>query len=96
VDDLVEGITRLFLRGTADPVNIGNPDEFTVLQLAELVLQLTGAPGPIVRKPLPVDDPRVRQPDIGLARRALDWAPTVSLEDGLRRTITYFRERLGA
>jgi dTDP-glucose 4,6-dehydratase len=96
VDDLVEGITRVFLRGTADPVNLGNPDEFTVLQLAELVLQLTGAPGPIVRKPLPVDDPRVRQPDIGLARRALDWAPTVSLEDGLRRTITYFRERLGA
>jgi dTDP-glucose 4,6-dehydratase len=96
VDDLVEGITRLFLRGTADPVNLGNPDEFTVLQLAELVLKLTDAPGPIVRKPLPVDDPRVRQPDIGLARRALDWAPTVPLEDGLRRTITYFRERLGA
>ena len=96
VDDLVEGITRLFLRGSADPVNVGNPDEFTVLQLAELVLRLTGAPGPIVRKPLPVDDPQVRQPDITLARRVLDWAPTVPLEDGLRRTITYFRERLGA
>ena len=96
VDDLVEGITRLFLRGSADPVNIGNPDEFTVLQLAELVLKLTAAPGPIVRKPLPVDDPKVRQPDIALARRVLDWAPTVPLEDGLRRTITYFRERLGA
>ena len=96
VDDLVEGIYRLFMRGTADPVNIGNPDEFTVLQLAELVLRLTGAPGPIERKPLPVDDPRVRQPDIGLARRTLDWAPTVPLEDGLRRTITYFQERLGA
>ncbi len=96
VDDLVEGIYRLFLRGTADPVNLGNPDEFTVLQLAELVLQLTGAPGPIERKPLPVDDPRVRQPDIGLAGRTLDWAPTVRLEDGLRRTITFFRERLGA
>ena len=96
VDDLVEGITRHFLRGAADPVNLGNPDEFTVLQLAELVLRLTGAPGPIERKPLPVDDPRVRQPDIGLARRTLDWAPTVPLEDGLRRTITYFRERLGA
>jgi dTDP-glucose 4,6-dehydratase len=96
VDDLVEGITRLFLRGTADPVNLGNPDEFTVLQLAELVLKLTEAPGPIVRKPLPVDDPKVRQPDIALARRVLDWAPTVPLEDGLRRTITYFRERLGA
>ncbi|HXV90122.1 MAG TPA: UDP-glucuronic acid decarboxylase family protein [Gemmatimonadales bacterium] len=96
VDDLVEGIYRLFLRGTADPVNLGNPDEFTVLQLAELVLKLTGAPGPIERKPLPVDDPRVRQPDIGLAGRTLDWAPTVRLEDGLRRTITFFRERLGA
>ena len=96
VDDLVEGIHRAFTRGTADPVNLGNPDEFTVLQLAELVLRLTGAPGPIERKPLPVDDPRVRQPDIGLARRTLDWAPTVPLEDGLRRTITYFRERLAA
>jgi dTDP-glucose 4,6-dehydratase len=96
VDDLVEGIYRVFLRGTPDPVNLGNPDEFTVLQLAERVLALTGAPGPIVRKPLPVDDPRVRQPDIGLARRTLDWAPAIPLDEGLRRTIPYFRERLGA
>jgi dTDP-glucose 4,6-dehydratase len=95
VDDLVEGIHRLFLRGTPDPVNLGNPDEFTVLQLAERVLALTGAPGPIVRKPLPVDDPRVRQPDIALARRTLDWAPTVPLDEGLRRTITYFRGLAG-
>jgi dTDP-glucose 4,6-dehydratase len=96
VDDLVEGIHRAFLRGTPDPVNLGNPDEFTVLQLAERVLALTGAPGPIVRKPLPVDDPRVRQPDINLARRTLDWAPAIPLDEGLRRTIPYFRERLGA
>jgi dTDP-glucose 4,6-dehydratase len=95
VDDLVEGIHRAFLRGTPDPVNLGNPDEFTVLQLAERVLALTGAPGPIVRKPLPVDDPRVRQPDINLARRTLDWAPAIPLDEGLRRTIPYFRERLG-
>jgi dTDP-glucose 4,6-dehydratase len=95
VDDLVEGIHRAFLRGTPDPVNLGNPDEFTVLQLAERVLALTGAPGPIVRKPLPVDDPRVRQPDISLARRTLDWAPAIPLDEGLRRTIPYFRERLG-
>ena len=96
VDDLVEGIYRVFLRGTPDPVNLGNPDEFTVLQLAERVLALTGAAGPIVRKPLPVDDPRVRQPDISLARRTLDWAPAIPLDEGLRRTIPYFRERLGA
>ena len=96
VDDLIEGIYRAFMRGTADPVNLGNPDEFTVLQLAELVLRLTGASGPIERKPLPVDDPRVRQPDIGLARRVLDWTPQVALADGLTRTIPYFRERLEA
>jgi dTDP-glucose 4,6-dehydratase len=96
VDDMIDGVYRAFMRATADPVNLGNPDEFTVLALAELVLELTGATGPVELRPLPVDDPRVRQPDIGLARRTLDWAPTVPLEEGLRRTITYFRGRLGA
>ena len=91
VDDLVEGIVRLFLQGTAEPVNIGNPVEFTVRRLAELVLKLTSSSSPVVERPLPVDDPRVRQPDISRARNLLGWAPAVPLEEGLRRTIAYFR-----
>src|SRR2546426_2886754 len=91
VDDLIEGIVRLFEGGGPDPVNIGNPREFTVGELAELVLRLTGSSSPIVERPLPVDDPKVRQPDITRARALLDWEPHVSLEDGLRRTIEYFR-----
>jgi dTDP-glucose 4,6-dehydratase len=91
VDDLVEGIVRLFMDGTPDPTNIGNPVEFTVRQLAELVLKLTGSSSPIVERPLPVDDPRVRQPDITRARQVLGWEPAVPLEEGLRRTIAYFR-----
>jgi dTDP-glucose 4,6-dehydratase len=91
VDDLVEGIIRLFLNGNADPTNIGNPVEFTVRQLAELVLKLTSSSSPIVERPLPVDDPRVRQPDITRARQLLGWEPAVPLEEGLRRTIAYFR-----
>jgi dTDP-glucose 4,6-dehydratase len=92
VDDLVEGIIRLFERGGHDPTNIGNPTEFTVRQLAGEVLRLTGARGPIVERPLPVDDPKVRQPDISRARSMLGWEPVVSLEEGLRRTIDYFRQ----
>ncbi len=95
IDDLIEGIHRLFLHGAADPVNIGNPTEFTVIQLAEIVLRLTRSAAPIERKPLPVDDPRVRQPDIGRARALLGWEPSVALEEGLGRTIAYFRQRLG-
>ena len=91
VDDLVEGIVRLFERGTAEPMNIGNPHEFTVRQLAERVLTLTGSASTIVERPLPVDDPQVRQPDITRAREALGWEPQVALDDGLRRTIEYFR-----
>ena len=91
VDDLVEGIVRLFLQGTAEPVNIGNPVEFTVRRLAELVLKLTSSSSPVVERPLPVDDPRVRQPDISRARNLLGWEPAVPLEEGLRRTIAYFR-----
>ena len=91
VDDLIEGIVRLFERGTPEPTNIGNPKEFTVQQLAERVLALTGSKSAIVRRPLPVDDPQVRQPDITHARATLGWEPQVSLEDGLRRTIEYFR-----
>jgi len=91
VDDLIEGIVRLFERGTYEPTNIGNPHEFTVRQLAERVLQLTESRSPIVEKPLPVDDPRVRQPDITRARETLGWEPRVSLDEGLRRTIEYLR-----
>jgi dTDP-glucose 4,6-dehydratase len=91
VDDLVEGIVRLFERGDPEPTNLGNPHEFTVRQLAELVLRLTGSRSPIVEQRLPTDDPKVRQPDITRARAALDWEPHVALEDGLRRTIEYFR-----
>jgi len=91
VDDLIEGIIRLFEHGGADPTNIGNPREFTVRQLAERVLALTGSKSDIVERPLPVDDPQVRQPDIALARETLGWEPKVSLDEGLRRTIEYFR-----
>src|SRR3989441_13098503 len=90
VDDLIEGIVGLFERGDSDPTNIGNPNEFTVRQLAELVLRLTGSRSRIVERPLPTDDPKVRQPDIQRARGTLGWEPKVSLEDGLRRTIEYF------
>jgi dTDP-glucose 4,6-dehydratase len=91
VDDLIDGIWRLFERGSADPTNLGNPHEFTVRQLAERVLALTGSKSKIVEKPLPVDDPQVRQPDITRARETLGWEPKVALDDGLRRTIEYFR-----
>ena len=91
VDDLIEGIVRLFERGGPDPTNIGNPDEFTVRQLADVVLRLTGSRSPVVERPLPTDDPKVRQPDITRARQVLGWEPKVPLEAGLRRTIEYFR-----
>jgi len=91
VDDLVEGIVRLFERGESEPTNIGNPNEFTVRQLADVVLRLTGSRSPIVERPLPTDDPKVRQPDITRAREVLGWEPEVTLEAGLRRTIEYFR-----
>src|SRR6185436_17283701 len=96
VDDLVEGIMRLFHHGQADPVNIGNPDEFTVRQLADIVLRMVGAKTPVVLEPLPVDDPRQRRPDISRAEAQLGWRPVVNLEEGLRRTIDYFRRALAA
>ncbi|HEV2179183.1 MAG TPA: UDP-glucuronic acid decarboxylase family protein [Gemmatimonadaceae bacterium] len=100
VSDEVEGIYRLFMSGESDPMNIGNPVEYTVRQLAEVVLELTGARVPIETKPLPVDDPKVRQPDITRARALLGWEPVVPLRDGVARTIEYFHslgaERLGA
>jgi dTDP-glucose 4,6-dehydratase len=95
VDDLVEGILRLLFSDEKEPVNIGNPREMTVLQFAEAVRQATGAAVSIEFKPLPVDDPKVRRPDIGKAQRVLGgWAPQISLEEGLQRTTKYFRTRL--
>jgi dTDP-glucose 4,6-dehydratase len=92
VEDEVEGIYRLFFSPRVDPTNIGNPNEFTVRELAELVLQETGSNSDIVSLPLPADDPKVRKPDITVARSVLGWEPRVELLEGLRRTIPYFRE----
>lgn len=94
IDDLVEGIWRLLESDYPNPVNIGNPNEFTMLDLAEKVLALTGSTSKVQFLPLPADDPVRRRPDIALAREVLGWEPKVSLEEGLRRTIGYFRERL--
>jgi len=94
VADEVEGIYRLFMRGDNNPTNIGNPNEFTVRQLAELVIELTGTSSAIVERELPEDDPKVRQPDITRAREMLGWEPAVSLREGVTRTIEYFRSVL--
>lgn len=93
VDDLIEGFVRLMHspKELTGPVNLGNPGEFTILQLAELVLQKVGGQSKIVKLPLPQDDPQQRQPDITLAMQALNWQPSVSLNDGLEKTIDYFR-----
>ena len=96
VSDLIEGIYRLFASDRNEPTNIGNPDEFTVRQLAELVLRLTGSKSSLVTRPLPTDDPKVRRPDISVARKVLKWEPRVALEEGLQRAITHFRTRIGA
>ena len=93
VDDLVEGIYRLFHSDRVDPTNIGNPNEFTIRELAERVLRLTGGDTGMTSLPLPQDDPKVRRPDISVARSVLGWEPRVELEEGLNRTIPYF-ERL--
>jgi dTDP-glucose 4,6-dehydratase len=95
VADEVEGLYRLFMKGDSDPTNIGNPNEFTVRQLADLVVELTGTKSPIVSRPLPTDDPKVRKPDITRARTMLGWEPQVALRDGVLRTIDYFRRVLG-
>ncbi len=93
VDDEVEGLLRLLLSGHPGPMNIGSPDEWTVLDLALLVRKLVGASSDVVHTPRPVDDPSVRRPDISLATRELGWRPAVPLEDGLRSTIDWFRSR---
>ena len=95
VDDLIDGMVRMMeTENFTGPVNIGNPGEFTMLELAEKVIRLTGSTSRIIHEPLPSDDPAQRQPVIDLAKDKLGWQPTVTLEDGLKRTIAYFREIL--
>ena len=93
-DDLIEGMIRLMATGDdfTGPVNIGNPGEFTILELAEKVIQLTGSRAKIIFKPLPQDDPMQRRPDISLAKEKLDWEPVVDLDEGLEKTIDYFKK----
>jgi len=94
VSDLVDGIFRLMASNESDPVNLGNPHEITIGDLAQRIVALTGSRSRIVHRPLPVDDPRVRQPDITRARTLLGWEPRVSLEEGLGRTLEYFKKKL--
>jgi UDP-glucuronate decarboxylase len=96
VDDLVEGLMRLMATddSVTGPINLGNPDEFTIRQLAELVIEMIGSSSKIEQFPLPEDDPRQRQPDIRRARETLDWEPTIKLKDGLKKTIAHFEEMM--
>jgi dTDP-glucose 4,6-dehydratase len=96
VADEVEGLYRLFMHGDALPTNIGNPDDYTVRELADMVLELTDSNSKVVSRPLPTDDPKVRRPDITRAREKLGWWPRVPLRDGLERTIEWFKRRRGA
>jgi len=95
VDDLIEGFVRFMAQTEiVGPMNLGNPGEFTMLQLAELTLKLVGGKSKIVHKPLPADDPKQRQPNIALARKVIKWEPTIPLEEGLKRTVAYFKTRV--
>src|SRR5213075_823611 len=94
ITDLIDGVWRLMQAAVNEPVNLGNPQEMTLLELAKRILRLTGARSEIVFRPLPVDDPKVRQPDITRARALLGWEPKVPLEEGLEATIAYFRSKI--
>jgi nucleoside-diphosphate-sugar epimerase len=94
VDDEVEGILRLLFSKVSGPVNIGNPREFTIIEFARIVLRLTGGQSRIVYKPLPQDDPKQRKPDITLARKSLGWEPKIRLEEGIVKTIEWFKRNL--
>jgi len=94
ISDLVDGIIRLMLSDVNDPVNIGNPREMTILEIANTIIRMTGSKSRIIHKDLPTDDPKVRQPDITRARTLLDWEPKVALEEGLVHTIEYFRTKI--
>lgn len=95
VDDLIEGIKKLMEVDYPYPVNLGNPEEYTILELAKMIKELTGSTSEIIFHPLPQDDPKQRRPDISLAEKLLKWKPQVSIQEGLKRTIAYFREVLG-
>ena len=94
VDDLIEGIVQLLFSQEIEPVNLGNPDEFSVLGFAQEVLKITGSHSRIIHHPLPVDDPRVRQPDITKARKILNWNPKISLREGISKTVPYFQSKV--
>ncbi len=94
VDDLIEGIYRLLMSDRTEPTNVGNPREMTILQFAEHIVELTGGKSTIEYRPLPVDDPKTRQPDISMARQHLSWEPRVPLDEGLGKTVEYFRQLL--
>jgi dTDP-glucose 4,6-dehydratase len=94
ITDLVDGIIKLMLSKENDPVNIGNPREMTIKEIAETIITMTGSTSRIVYRPLPTDDPKIRQPDITRARTLLHWEPKVSLEEGLVKTIDYFRTKV--
>ena len=94
VDDLIEGIVQLLFSQEIEPVNLGNPDEFSVLGFAQEILKITGSHSRIIHHPLPVDDPRVRQPDITKARKILNWNPKISLREGISKTVPYFQSKV--
>jgi dTDP-glucose 4,6-dehydratase len=96
ISDLVDGVIRLMLSDAHGPINIGNPTELTIEEIARTIMRMTGSTSRIVHKALPADDPKVRRPDITLAKAVLGWEPNVPLADGLGRTIAYFRTKLEA
>lgn len=95
VSDLIDGIYRLMMSEYEEPMNIGNPEEVTMLELAKEIIQITGSRSKIVFKELPQDDPKVRQPDITKAKELLHWQPKVTRKEGLQKTLIYFRAKLG-
>ena len=95
IEDLVEGIVLLLFSSETEPVNLGNPGEFTILEFARVILEITGAKSRTVHKPLPMDDPQVRKPDISRGRTILGWSPKVELREGIQKTIPYFQKKLG-
>ena len=94
IDDLVEGLLQLLFSRENDPFNLGNPDEFSILDFAKVILEITGSPSRVIHQPLPVDDPRVRRPDIARAVKILNWQPKVGVREGIQKTIPYFQEKL--
>ena len=95
IDDMLDGLYQLFMSNRTDPINLGNPDEFSILELVDILQRVVGHDLEVTHESLPEDDPQVRQPDITTAKEVLDWEPEITLEEGLRRSLPYFQERLG-